>query len=168
MLFRSAMGEPRAITHLTVSLADEQRGIRDAAAEALGRIHPCWDQTEAAEAAISQLEASLKSREYWVRQAAAEIVARITKARSAQRSAPSPDLPDARAYAALAVMREMLNDADPDFRMAAAEALGRMKGDGAVEALERAMTDPDPWVASAAQESLRQISEGKAGQGAAF
>jgi HEAT repeat protein len=51
----------------------------------------------------------------------------------------------------------MLEDRDRDVRQAAAEALGRLGGDRARQALTRAADDPDGDVAAATQMALQML-----------
>jgi HEAT repeat protein len=52
----------------------------------------------------------------------------------------------------------LLSDADPDFRLAAAHALGRIDCDRTPQsALMRALSDPDAAVRSAVEKALEQF-----------
>ena len=57
---------------------------------------------------------------------------------------------------------DLLHDAQSPFvaRIAAAQALGRLGGGQALEALRQALSDPRPSVAKAASQALRQIENG--------
>jgi hypothetical protein len=63
---------------------------------------------------------------------------------------------DAQAVAALS--RVVAMDADQDVRMAACDALGGIKGDGAVQALAAALNDRDPAMQLAGMEAMKEVS----------
>ncbi|MBI1840094.1 MAG: HEAT repeat domain-containing protein [Verrucomicrobia bacterium] len=153
------LGDLRALPGLIVTLADEVRSIRDAALTTLHRMDPNWDSSDAAQMVITDLEAAHRSRDYWVRQAAADVLARIAASRS---RCHEPE--EAAATAAIAsaprtvqLLVGLLRDHDRDFRLAAAEALGRL-GDARVAiALGTARQDIDGWVQVAANNAWEEI-----------
>jgi HEAT repeat protein len=57
-----------------------------------------------------------------------------------------------------AMIRTLEHDRDASARLRAAEALGKLRSKAAKAALERAMRDPDPRVAAAAQAAVRMIA----------
>lgn len=161
----AALQDPRAIPALIITLTDEQRPVREAAVTALLRIDQYWDQTEAAQSVMPELEAAQRSREYWVRQAASDVLTRIEKARVLNQG-PEEEASAAMAQAPLTVqlLVGLLRDSDRDFRLAAAEALGRL-GDVRVEtALGLAQQDIDPWVQAAAGHAWEAIQHRPVGK----
>jgi HEAT repeat protein len=67
-----------------------------------------------------------------------------------------------RRQAAVEALMATLTDFEPDLRLAAAEALGRIGQRLAVAALQRSQQDPDPNVRSAATQALETI-QGRSG-----
>jgi HEAT repeat protein len=137
---------------LILALADPHSAVRDAAAEALAEIDPDWKCSEAARAAMPAMEALQHDRDYWVRSTATEILHRIT---IAKKPVPKPTEPP-RAQASLITA---LKDWDRDMRLAAAEALGRLRDTGTAQALHFASKDSDEWVRQAAWRALQGLTE---------
>ena len=73
------LGDARAMDSLPPLLADRDRGVRQAVANALDCIDKSWVNSEPARHAIPKLEAAVKDKDYWVRTHAAEALARIGK-----------------------------------------------------------------------------------------
>jgi HEAT repeat protein len=163
------MRDERALQTLIECLADAQSDVRSACAAAVHAIDPGWAQSEAAHRALPALKASAQSREYWVRQSATEVLARIDQTATAPTvptEAAAVDVSDTahfRRKTAADLLFSLLDDADRDLRLAAAEALGRLSDPRAVPLLQRVLHDPDPWVRSAARESLTALGVGPAG-----
>ena len=156
----ATLKDERAIPALIIALTDEQRPVREAASNALLRIDQYWDQSEAAQSVMPELEAAHRSREYWVRQAASEVLARIAQARAMSRG-PEEEATAAMAQAPMAVqvLVGLLRDSDRDFRLAAAEALGRLGDERVAMALGTARQDIDRWVQSAANTAWEEIQK---------
>ena len=153
------LGDLRAVPGLIVTLTDEVRSIRDSAQSSLHRMDPNWDGSDAAQTVITELEAAHRSRDYWVRQAASDVLARIAAARS---RCDQPE--EAAATAAIAsaprtvqLLVGLLRDQDRDFRLAAAEALGRLGDARVAMALGTARQDIDGWVQLAANNAWEEI-----------
>ena len=106
------------------------------------------------------LKHTARSREYWGRQAASEVLARIAQARLANQG-PEEEASAAMAQAPLAVqlLVGLLRDSDRDFRLAAAEALGRMGDIRVGVALGQAQQDIDTWVKTAAGRAWGEIQQ---------
>lgn len=156
----TTLEDPRAIPVLIITLTDEQREVREAAFNALRRLDPNWDRSEAAKSVIPELESAQRSREYWVRQSATEVLARIQQAQGGL-NGPTDAGTAAIAEAPVVIQSlvSLLRDADRDFRMAAAEALGRMGDTRVTPALDAARQDIDQWVQAAANEAWTTLQK---------
>ena len=157
----STLKDPRAIPALIVILTDDQRQARDAALGALQRLDPQWDRSDAAQQVIPELENAHRSREYWVRQAASEVLVRIAQARNDSRSLEDNDSNGVLVEAPLVVqlLAGLLRDGDRDFRLAAAESLGRLGDPRTTRVLNEARQDIDPWVKSAAERAYEEVQD---------
>ena len=144
-----------AVEHLVAALADPQSSVRYAAAGVLRRIDPEWERSEGARAAVPALKTASTSKEYWVRQAASDTLSKLSNLPK-----PEPSLggfTDPVYYkrsAALQALVQALGDWDRDLRQAAAEALGRIADQRALDPLKAALEDADDWVRESAQKAL--------------
>jgi HEAT repeat protein len=146
-----ALGEARARAALTrlVQLLreDKQAGVRGAAAVALGRIKDDTAVLPLTEVVLSAIKSSPSRRRQ--RQEDNPFVLR----------AAVGALGEIRNRAAVPGLIEALdNEQFPtDVRRQAAQALGLIGDSAAVDALQRAVSAPDPYLAQAAREALRRI-----------
>src|SRR6185436_5436779 len=104
---------------------------------------------------VTELKAALKDKEYWVRQSAAEVLAQIGARHhyaSSQTMVTHPA--HHKRLATVEILLETLDDHDPDLRLAAAEALGRVGDHRAREALTTALQDLEASVRKAAASAL--------------
>lgn len=152
------IGDEQAIEHLVMSLTDPQSSIRQAAANALRRIEPYWERSEAAMRAISKLQAALKSNDYWVRHSATDVLKKlgVTQTHDKQLLTDSDGALQKR-QAAQNVLFSMLSDSDRAFRQAASEALGRIGLSDSISRLVERLSDSDRGVQSAAARSLETL-----------
>ncbi|MGZ4963956.1 MAG: HEAT repeat domain-containing protein [Limisphaerales bacterium] len=157
------IGDRKAIGALVMALKDQNSSVRRIAAASLSRIDDEWSSSPAAEAGFEKLKAAIKNEDSDVQYSVTELLTGLgvikgkTSSREAQgpRIAPSP-----------AMLREltitqfisMLSDSDPDFRLAAAHALGRIGDRTPQSALMRALSDPDSAVRSAVEKALERFS----------
>jgi HEAT repeat protein len=117
-----------------------------------------WHENAAAQEIIPKLRSALKHPEYWVRQSAAEVLSKIGTGRTGEtRHFAVSDAARHRRQAAATIFIEVLQDADPDMRQAAAEALGRMGDPAAKAALDAAQQDQDAGVRKAACAALAAL-----------
>lgn len=104
----------------------------------------------------------MKDKEYWVRQSAATVLARIGEFRPVEPDTATMAQPVYyRRQAALEALLTALSDFDPELRVAAAAALGRLGQPAATRPLEQTLKDEDPRVQSAAAQAL-QLIQGRA------
>ena len=153
-----------AIEHLVVTLADSQSSVRYAAAGVLRLIDLEWEKSIEARRAIPALKAAMTSKEYWVRQAASDTLSKLN-------DSPKPE-PTLNAFtdpvfykraAALQALLQALGDWDRDLRLAAAEALGRIADQRAMEPLTAVLMDVDEWVRQGAEKALLRLGWEPAG-----
>jgi HEAT repeat protein len=146
------IGDARAIYSLVLALVDPENSVRRMAEGALLQIDRNWDQTPATRRAMPELTAALESQEYWVRHSASKVLERLKlaqpeeKPKAAAMPAPEPaplvaPLPAGKVPAAsaginatgpqrdatLLILTGMLQDPNPYLRLAATEALGRLR-----------------------------------------
>lgn len=153
-----ALGEIKdsaAITPLVLSLKDPHNPFRQAAAASLKKIEYDWELTQGALDALSELKKDLNHKDYWVRQSAAEAIETIEEARLRINPEEFQEQPEENPREqALEALADLLHDNDRDFRLAAAQALGRVGDIPASELLSEALQDQDSWVRLSAAESL--------------
>src|SRR5205823_6445547 len=119
--------DDRAIEALALALTDMESAVRQAAIRALRLTDPYWERSEQVARVVPELEERLKSKEYWVRQSAAEVLSKLGRTQAqAGLMVTESDAARQKRNQAGRILVEMLGDADRDFRLAAAEALGRM------------------------------------------
>jgi len=145
------------IEWLVAVLTDTQTAVRHAALSALRKLEPAWDQTDAARRAIPRLQSALKDREYWVRHAATEALQRIQNAGGARQDDSASSEGYEKRAAAFGALVSALSFAHPDFRLAAAEALGRIADPRAAQSLMPLLNDFDKWVRQAASDALGKM-----------
>lgn len=166
------LGDRRAITALVIALRDEKANVRQRATASLVALERNWWQTDAARAAAPQLQAVLQHNDYWVRQSAADALARITHTQTAElRGVPASQPTVAaplhfRRQAAVEALTALLWDFDPEMRVAAADALGRIGQTAVLPALVHSAKDGDARVQAAAARAVVALKalESSAGQ----
>lgn len=150
--------DERAIEPLVLALTDVEGSVRQAAIRALRLTDPYWERSDHALAAVPELQNRLKSREYWVRQSAAEALNKLGRAfPQATPLVTETDVALQKRKAAADILVSMLVDHDRDFRLAAADALGRMSMPQTIPALAEHLSDSDRNVQSAAARSLEAL-----------
>ena len=163
------IGDPQAIRALTLGLLDEESFVRNAAYNALMEIDASWEKTPAAQAALPQIKTALKYRGYWISQSVARLLEQTSpetpaepetpagRATMAEKTAPS-QTPGGLPPETFAILAELLGDRDRDLRLAAAEAFGQTRDQGAVTVLAAALQDKDVFVRAAAERALTAIN----------
>lgn len=142
-----------AVTGLVLALTDSQTSVRQYASAALREIEFNWETFPEARTALPQLKESLKDREYWVRQSAREAIKRIESAETCDLEVA---VANEKQVAALNVIASLLKSQRPEFRLAAAEALGRFENPEMAGFLSAALPDGEEFVTKALVESLRK------------
>ncbi len=162
-------GSPEAARVLVDLLEDQSPHVRDHTVIACAKLSD-GD-------AIGVLAAAAKSRTELTRRNVAEALGRTKSpaalealARMASKDASAQVRADAidalwdfhEDAVALAIARGALADRDPSVRAAAAEAAGRIGGEGAVEVVRAALTDSDEGVRCVARAALRLVARNDA------
>ncbi len=157
------MRDRRAVGALVLALKDELAGVRRIAAAGLSRIDPDWVSLPETRAAVEKLKLAIQDAEPAVRFFVAQLLVNLGEMSSESLLGFSPE--DQLASPAIKRKRmganifiALLEDRDRDVRQAAAEALGRLGGERAKQALTRAGNDPDGDVAAATQMALQAIA----------
>ncbi len=147
-----------AIEHLVVTLADPQSSVRHAAAGVLKQLDPEWERSEEARLAVPALKSAMTSKEYWVRQAASDTLSKLSDTPKPEPTLNSfSDPVYYKRAAAFQALVQALGDWDRDLRLAAAEALGRIADQRALEPLTEALHDVDQWVRESAEKALWRL-----------
>jgi HEAT repeat protein len=122
----------------------------------LRKIDEEWERSEAARRAIPALKSAATSKESWVRQAAADTLSKLNDLPKAEPTLSGfTDPVYYKRAAALQALVQALGDWDRDLRQAAAEALGRVADQRALEPLKAVWEgDSDEWVRRSAQDAL--------------
>src|SRR5215831_3076972 len=162
----SKSGDRRAVGPLVLALKDEDAAVRRLAATGLSRIDPDWISLPETRSAAEQLKLAIQDAEPAVRFFVAQLLINLGEMSpeallgfSTEDQMASPAIKRKRMGINLCIA--LLEDRDRDIRQAAAEALGRMSGDRARQALTKATADPDGDVAAASQMALQAIGEQK-------
>jgi HEAT repeat protein len=156
------IGSRRAVGPLVLALKDEVTSVRRIAAASLSRIDPDWISLPETRSAAEQLKLAIQDAEPAVRFFVAQLLVNLGELApdalvglAPEDNLASPAIKRKRMATNLFVA--MLDDRDRDIRQAAAEALGRLGGDRARQALTRAAGDPDGDVAAATQMALQAL-----------
>lgn len=149
-------GDARAITALVTALLDEDSAVRSAAETNLKILDANWEKTEYAKGATSSLLPALKHKNDAIRETAADTLRLIGQTR-AMNSYLAAEM-GTKSNSAIPVLANALKGSNRDLRQAAAEALGRIGDQAAIEPLVEALTDQDQWVREAALYALNLLN----------
>jgi HEAT repeat protein len=156
------IGSRRAVGPLVLALKDEVTSVRRIAAASLSRIDPDWVSLPETRSAAEHLKVAIQDAEPAVRFFVAQLLVNLGELAPDAVAGMAPEDQIAspaikRRRTATNLFIAMLEDRDRDVRQAAAEALGRLGGDRAKQALTRAGNDPDGDVAAATQMALQAL-----------
>jgi HEAT repeat protein len=158
------IGNRRSVSALVLALKDEVASVRRIAAASLSRIDPDWASLPETRTAAEQLKVAIQDAEPAVRFFVAQLLVNLGEMSPDALAGLAPE--DQLASPAIKRRRmatnlfvAMLDDRDRDIRQAAAEALGRLGGDRARQALTRAASDVDGDVAAATQMALQALGK---------
>jgi len=139
-----------------------ERTVRNLAQATLEKINPEWEETAPARAALPAIKWALSHPDYWVRHSAtvlleqfkidAASIADKLESPAANTTKPAPP------HLALPFLADLLFDRDRELRVAAAEALGRLREKNAASILAAAARDPDHAVQQAAEKALAALN----------
>lgn len=161
MMVAQALGQLRntlAVEPLILALIDPEEGVRQAATISLKLLDRNWEKSAAARRILPQIDAALSHREYWVRQSAATLLVQITQIQSDEPSLANVSARN-KQYRQMAydTLIGLLDDEDRDFRMAAAEGLGRIGDARAIGPLTARLKDDDQRVRGVAAGTLQKL-----------
>jgi HEAT repeat protein len=154
------IGDARAIGPLVLALKDDESEVRKMAAGALTQIDAKWAESEAARKLAPELRSALGSGDWAVRRAAAYVLEQLgeRKITAVEHSDTEMATPARRRQqAVMTAFTDLLQDADGDLRLAAAESLGRLGDSHARSPLMTALKDVDKAVRLAAAHALADL-----------
>lgn len=155
------VGDETVIESLVLAMVDEHMGVRQAAARALSLLDPYWERNPKARALIPQLQEAMRHYNSGVQFAASGLLRRLTgKTGSELAATPGTELFGRTGNQAFDVLQNLLRDSDDEVRLAAVEALVRMKLPACVPALQAVLGDKNRWVKQAADKGLLAITSG--------
>lgn len=156
------VGDESAIESLVLAMVDEHMGVRQAAARALALLDPYWERNPKARGLIAQLQEAMRHRNSGVQFAAAGLLRRLTGRTGMElATAPGTEMFGRTGNLAFDVLQNLLRDPDDEVRLAAVEALVRMKLPACLPALQSVLSDKNRWVKQAADKGLLAITSGK-------
>ena len=155
--------DPRAIVPLVPALLDVESAVRSAATATLQKLNRHWAQNEGIRQVVPKIVNALKHPDYWVRYSAGKLLELLqidSNNLPADLPAALPEKPveEALPHPAVGVLADMLFDRDRDFRLAAADALGRLREKSAGSVLSAALRDSDYSVRQAVQTALAALN----------
>jgi len=161
----SALGQindVRALVPLVTALLDVERTVRTLAHATLRKLKKDWEQSPLIAEAVPAVQAALSHPDYWVRYSATQLIEqlKIDVDRFTEQIDVSlaPKVETTPPHVALPFLADLLFDRDRDLRVAAAEALARLRERGAATVLAAAARDADHAVQNAAQAALAALN----------
>jgi HEAT repeat protein len=128
----------------------------------LRKLKDDWEQSESVPEALPAIQAALSHPDYWVRYSATQLLEQlkidVDNLTEQLKAAPVAKSESAPPHPALPFLADLLFDRDRDLRVAAAEALGRLREHGAATVLAAAARDADHAVQQAAQAALGALN----------
>jgi HEAT repeat protein len=157
------VGDETIVEKLVLTLVDGHSGVRMAAARALAKIDPDWETSDRVQRLLPDIQAAMKNKDAGIQSAAAALLRRVSVASPADPaalSAPARNDAERKQRLVTEALRELLRHPHPGLRLAAAETVGRLQLAPCADALKAVLTDPDPRVGLAAQNSLAVLASG--------
>jgi HEAT repeat protein len=153
----------RAIVPLVPALLDVESSVRSAATATLQKLDRHWAQNEAVRQVVPKIIRAVKHHDYWVRYSASKLLELLqidpnnlpAELPAAAPEKPAEEIPP---HPAVGVLADMLFDRDRDFRLAAADALGRLREKSAGSVLTAALRDADFSVRQTVQTALAALN----------
>ena len=152
------MGNENHIEPLLMAMVDEHMGVRHAAGRSLAMIEPYWEKSARVRAFVPRLEEAMSDHDPSVQSAAALLLRRLTGRTAAEILAAETKAVSPRNEELVELFRQLMTDQDECLRLAAAEALGRLKLPIGIQPLQNALRDPSKWVKQAVEHSLQEIT----------
>jgi HEAT repeat protein len=152
------IGSRRAVPQLVLALIDKETTVRNAAAATLKVVDSRWELNRSVRLVLPKIKAALDHHEYWVRHSATKLFADLQIDPEAVTEQPVAAVTeDGPPHPAFDILAELLFDHDPDLRLAAAEALRRLRKRSALPLLNAAAQDADPLVQQAARAAVAEL-----------
>jgi HEAT repeat protein len=154
------VGDENMLDQLVVAMMDEQMGVRQAAARAAAMLDPYWERQERVQALVPRIEAALRHRDPGVQYIASGLLRRITGRRAAD-SAIALAYPGSgwKPDRVVGILEDLMHDPDEEVRLAAAEAVGRLRLTPCATGLRAALKDSSDWVKLAARQALAALNQ---------
>src|ERR1019366_4872688 len=145
------------------ALLDVESSVRSAATATLQKLDRHWAQNEAVRQVVPKIIRAVKHHDYWVRYSASKLLELLqidpnnlpAELPAAAPEKPAEEIPP---HPAVGVLADMLFDRDREFRLVAAEALGRLREKSAGSVLTAALRDVDFSVRQAVQTALAALN----------
>jgi len=158
MLAAGRVRSEAALECLVLALVDEHIGVRQAAARAIKSVDPYWEQSPRVQSLVPQLRQALRLPNTGVQVAAANVLRRITGLSAVELANKEAEMAVARkAGEAFGLVEPLLRDGDDEVRLAAVEAVVRLKLPAGVPALQGLLSDKSRWVKQAADAGLQAL-----------
>jgi len=157
------VGDENAMEGLVLAMVDAHMGVRQAAARSLNLLDPYWERSPRAQALVPQLQEALRHHDSAVQFAAAGLLRRITGKSATELAAAGHTtmMFNRSGDRAFDLLQNLLRDPDDEVRLAAVEAIVRMRSPASVPALQGLLGDKNRWVKQAADQGLMAITSGK-------
>ena len=154
------LGDQRALVTVITALMDVERTVRNLAQTILRKLNENWPESEQVRAALPAIQSALSHPDYWVRYSARQLLEQLhlNASQLTEQLKPQPETAFAPPHMALPLLADLLFDRDPSLRVAAAEALGRLRERGAESVLATAARDANPAVQQAALAALAALN----------
>ncbi|MFM2295105.1 MAG: hypothetical protein RLZZ350_1518, partial [Verrucomicrobiota bacterium] len=121
------VGDDSVLEKLVLTSVDENISVRQAATRALHRVDPLWYRSERVKNLLPKLQAAQRDKDTSVQQAASGLIRLVTHDPHSLPLDNAPDAEKLKAHTRDRVLAELLRDADPACRCAAAEAIAELK-----------------------------------------
>lgn len=149
------VGNESIVEKLVFTLVDAHSGVRQAATRALNCIYPHWEKSERVKKLLPDIQAAMKHHDVNVQSAATSLFQRVAGPTLSQ---PAVPLTPPRPPPAVLLLRELLRAAEVEFRVVAAEIIGRMNLKDCEPDLKAALNDAADAVKQAAQSALNKLA----------
>jgi HEAT repeat protein len=156
------VGNESIVEKLVFTLVDAHSGVRQAATRALNCIYPHWEKSERVKKLLPDIQAAMKHHDVNVQNAATSLFQRVAGPSLSQSAVP---LTPPRTPPAVLLLRELLRAAEVEFRVVAAEIIGRMNLKDCEADLKTALNDAADAVKQAAQAALNKLAATPAASG---
>ena len=152
------LNDARALVPVIAALLDVERTVRNLAHNVVRKLDKDWERSAQVRAALPVIQSALSHPDYWVRYSARQLLEQlkidVPNLIEQLKTSPVEEAETVPPHMALPFFADLLFDRDRDLRLAAAEALGRLRERNAVSVLAAAARDADSAVQRAAHAAL--------------